>query len=132
MGEQGRYNVVADKSRAFALRMVNLYRFLVEERNESCLSKQLLRSSTSIGANIAEGIYAESGSDFIHKLAVAQKETSESLYWLDLLHASGFLSETEYVSVHTDCVEIMRLLTSIIKSKKAQSSDKERKQNVNN
>lgn len=122
-------NALELKSNAFALRMVRLYKCLREERNEFCLSKQVLRSGTSIGANVAESKYAESGADFIHKLAVAQKETSETLFWLDLLHDGDYLSATEHASLHADCTELMKLLTSIIKARK--TTLKNEKSNVN-
>lgn len=111
-------NALELKSNAFALRVVRLYKYLREERSEFCLSKQVLRSGTSIGANVAESKYAETGADFIHKLAIAQKETAETLFWLNLLHAGDYLTETEHASLHADCTELMKLLTSIIKARK--------------
>ena len=86
-------NILRDKSFAFAVRIAKLYRYLVENKKEFVLSKQLLRSGTSIGANIREAYNAESKKDFIHKLAIAQKECDESLYWLELLSAIECISE---------------------------------------
>lgn len=115
---KGQDNIIEKKSLAFALRIIRLYKYLQKEKKEFCLSQQILRSGTSIGANVAEGKYAESALDFIHKLAVAQKETSETLYWLGLLHEAEYISDIEYDSLSFDCTEIMKLLTTIIKTKK--------------
>ena len=111
-------NIIKSKSFQFAIRIVNLYKYLVESKKEFVLSKQLLRSGTSIGANIREGVNGESTADFIHKFAIAQKECEETIYWLDLLNATNFLSEKEYSSINAEAIEIMKLLTSIIKSAK--------------
>ena len=112
----GKENLIHDKSFAFSIRVVNLYKFLIENKGEYVMSKQLLRSGTSIGANISESIAAESTADFIHKLAVAQKESDESLYWLKLLYKTDYLSEVEYESVFQDCMELKKMLVSIILS----------------
>jgi four helix bundle protein len=82
------------------------------------ITKQLIRSGTSIGANIREGNNAESKADFIHKLSIAQKEYSETIYWLELLKETEYISESEFNSMHTDAVELIKLLTSILKSAK--------------
>ncbi|MDO4983943.1 MAG: four helix bundle protein [Eubacteriales bacterium] len=111
-------NVVKEKSINFAVRIVNLYTFLCKEKNEYVMSKQILRSSTSIGANIAESEYAISKSDFISKLYIALKETSETLYWLEILYKTYYLSETEYSSLYTDCEEIRKILSSSTKTLK--------------
>lgn len=111
-------NVLEEKSFSFAIRIVNLYGYLRSKKREFCLSKQVLRSGTSIGANIAESIYAESSQDFIHKLAIAQKECSESMYWIRLLARTDYLKPREADSLLTDCIELIKLLTSIIKTKK--------------
>ena len=111
-----RVNIVEIKSKAFALRIVKLYRYLRDKR-ESVLSKQVLRSGTSIGANIAEGKYAQSKDDFIAKNGIALKEASETLYWLDLLLESGYLkclSAAE--SLRGDCEELIRILVASIKT----------------
>ena len=111
-------NIVKDKSFAFAIRIVNLYRYLCEQKKEYILSKQLLRSGTSIGANVAESQQAQSRADFLAKLNISLKEASETEYWLRLLHATGYLQDIEFQSVYDDCVEIGKLLTAIIKSLK--------------
>ena len=111
-------NVLESKSFAFSIRIVKLYTYLCDEKKEFCMSKQLLRSGTSIGANIAESTQAESDLDFIHKLAIAQKECSESMYWLRLLEATDYLNSRESGSLLADCTELIKLLTSIIKTKK--------------
>jgi len=116
-------NIIKTKSFQFAIRTVNLYKFLAENKKEFVLSKQLLRSGTSIGANIREGINAESKADFIHKLAIAQKECDETIYWLELLKATDYLFEKEYESINSDAIEIMKLLTSILKTSKKEKSE---------
>lgn len=111
-------NIIKDKSLLFAIRIVNLYKFLINEKKEFVLSKQLLKSGTSIGANCREGDFAETKNDFIHKFAIAQKECNETLYWLELLYKTEYLTNTEFESLNTDAVELMKLLTSIIKKAK--------------
>ena len=113
-----RNNVVVDKSMEFAVRIVNLYKYLQSEREETVMSKQLLRSGTSIGANVREGIYAQSRNDFISKMSIALKETVETEYWLELLSKTSYLKEQEYESIMADCSEIARLLTAIVKNTK--------------
>ena len=103
-----------DKSFLFALRIVKLYRYLTEEKKEYVLSKQLLRSGTSIGANIREAQNAQSSADFIHKLSISQKECDESLYWLELLCQSGYLDQKEFDSINTDATELLKMLRSAI------------------
>jgi four helix bundle protein len=114
MGE----SIVKKKSFEFAVRIVNLYKYLSLEKKEYVLSKQLLRSGTSIGANTREAQNAESKQDFIHKLGIAQKETDETCYWLELLHATEYISNDEYVSVHNDATEILKIIRSIILTSK--------------
>ena len=109
---------VEEKSFQFAIRIVKLYKYLTDSKREYHLSKQLLRSGTSIGANIAEAQQAQSRSDFISKLSISLKEASETDYWLRLLNATEFLSDAEFISVHSDCTELERLLTAIIKTAK--------------
>ena len=111
-------NVIEDKSFRFAIRIVNLYRYMCQEQKEYVLSKQVLRSGTSIGANIAEAQQAQSRADFISKLSIALKETSETKYWLRLLQATGYLSIDESRSVYADCIELEKLLVTILKSTK--------------
>ena len=114
-------NVVKDKSYKFAVRIVGLYKYLANEKKEYVLSRQVLRSGTSIGANIKEAIQAESRADFIHKMAIALKEASETEYWLELLKETDFLNQEHYDSIQADCQELLRLLTSIVKSSKQNS-----------
>ena len=111
-------NLIKDKSFAFALRIVKLYRFLKEEKKEFVLSKQLLRSGTSVGALVRESEQAESKADFIHKLSIALKEANETDYWIELLYQSNYLNEKEYNSIQPDISELLKLLTSIIKTAK--------------
>jgi four helix bundle protein len=114
-------NVVKDKSYKFAVRIVGLYKYLTNEKKEYVLSRQVLRSGSSIGANIKEATQAESRADFIHKMATALKEASETEYWLELLKETDFLNQEYYDSIQADCQELLRLLTSIVKSSKQSS-----------
>jgi four helix bundle protein len=109
-----RDNVLKIKSFAFAVRIVNLYRYLTIEKKEFVLSKQLLKSGTSIGAMVSESEHSESKLDFIHKLAIAQKENNETIYWLELLFTTKYLEEIEYKSLNEDAVELIKIITSII------------------
>ena len=109
-------SILKDKSKLFALRVIRLYKYLCEEKKEYVLSKQLLRSGTSIGANIAEAFYGQSEADFVVKLYISQKETSETIYWLELLHESEYLKDNEFDSVYSDAEELIKLLTSSIKT----------------
>ncbi len=111
-------NVIRDKSKAFAIRIVSLYKTLTIERREYILSKQILRSGTSIGANVAESVYAISRADFLSKLYIALKETSETEYWLDLLAETEYITSEEYTSLREDCRELLLILSSITKSLK--------------
>ena len=111
-------NIVESKSFDFAVRIVNLCKFLANERKEFILSKQLLRSGTSIGANVCEAQKAQSTSDFVAKLYIALKEANETYYWLRLLHKTDYLTETEFQSLQSDINEIISLLMSITKSSK--------------
>ena len=111
-------NPIAQMTKAFALRILKLCNYLGDEKREYVLSKQILRSGTSIGANIREGIYAQSKADFISKLSIALKESSETEYWLELLHESGYLSDTEYESIYDDNSKISATLINIIKKSK--------------
>jgi four helix bundle protein len=106
----------SEKSFQFAVRTVNLYKHLTEVKREYIMSKQLMRSGTSIGANIREAHFAESTNDFVHKLRISRKEANESLYWLELLKATDFISQTEFDSMAKDCTEIISILTKIIKN----------------
>ena len=111
-------NIICEKSFKFAVRIVNLYKILRDERKEFVICKQLFRSGTSVGANVREAINAESNADFIHKLAIAQKECDESCYWLELLHETKFLQESEFNSIHNDASELLKIIRSIILSSK--------------
>ena len=111
-------NVIETKSFDFAVRIVNLYKYLTDTKKEYVLSKQLLRSGTSIGANVAEAEQAQSKPDFVSKMNIALKETSETKYWIKLLHATDYLSEEESSSILADCIELEKILVSIIKSSK--------------
>ena len=111
-------NVIKSKSFIFSVRIVNLYKFLTLEKKEFVISKQLLRSGTSVGAMVRESEHAESKADFIHKLSIALKEANETEYWLDLLKETNYLSETEYLSLQENIKEILKLLVSIVKTSK--------------
>lgn len=111
-------NVIKNKSFAFAIRVVKLYQFLCETKKEFILSKQLLRSGTAVGALVREAEHAESKSDFKHKMSIAQKEINESLYWLELLKETSYLTNEQFQSINANAVEIIKLLTSIVKTTK--------------
>lgn len=111
-------NIIKTKSFSFALRIVKLYQFLSLEKKEFVLSKQLLRSGTAIGALVRESEHAESKPDFIHKLAIAQKEANESDYWIELLFQSDYLNISQFQSLNSDIIEINKILASIIISTK--------------
>lgn len=113
-----RENIVKDRSFEFSVRVVKLYQYLCTQKKEFVLSKQLLRSATSVGAMVREAEHAETKKDFIHKMAIAQKEINETIYWLELLQASDYLSKEQFKSVNTDAVEIIKLITTIIKTTK--------------
>ena len=103
-------SIVEEKSFALAVRIVSLYKVLTEQRGEYVLSKQILRSGTSIGANIAESRGAQSDRDFLTKITIAYKEGRETEYWLELLKATGYLSEEEFQSIYTDCAEVCKII----------------------
>lgn len=106
------------KSFLFAVRIVKLYKHLIAREKEYVLSKQLLRAGTSIGANVAEAEQAQSRADFISKMSIALKEAVETNYWLRLLQSTDYLSEAEFSSIHSDCRELEKILTAIIKTAK--------------
>lgn len=117
-----RKSIMKDKSFAFAIRIVKLYKHLCESKKEFVLSKQLLRSGTAVGALVREAQNAESKADFIHKLGIAQKECDESIYWIELLKETEYLNEIEFVSINQEAVELLKMLRSaIITSKKNNS-----------
>ena len=110
--------VLGPKSEVFALNVIRLYKSLCGERHETVLSKQLLRSGTSIGANVAEAVYAQSKADFVSKYRIALKEASESAYWLRLLYKSGYITFDEYKSLKDQCSELIRMLAAATKEKR--------------
>jgi len=115
-------NPLKEKSFQFALKIIKLYKYLIEEKKEYVISKQLLRSGTSIGANIREAQNAQSKADFIYKLSISQKECDESLYWMELLHQSEYLNEVDFNSIYFEANELLKMLRSaIITSKKNNS-----------
>lgn len=111
-------NVICSKSFSFAVSVVKLCQYLCSEKKEFILSKQLLRSGTSIGANIREAQHAQSKKDFISKMSIALKETNESVYWIELLIATDFLDSKKSENILQDCIELRKILTSIVKTSK--------------
>lgn len=109
-------NTVKFKSKKFAIRIVKLYKFLCNEKNEFVLSKQILRSGTSIGANVAESECAMSEKDFLMKIYISLKECSETIYWLDLLYETDYINKNEYISLKNDCVEMQKMLSATTKT----------------
>ncbi len=115
-------NTIKEKSFEFALRIVKMYKYLTEKKSEYVLSKQVLRSGTSVGANIREAEQAQSPADFIHKLNIALKEANETEYWIELLFQSEYIEEEHYKSIMADCSEINKILISIIKTMKKKNT----------
>jgi four helix bundle protein len=111
-------NIVMNKSYAFALQIIKLYKHLVAEQKEYVLSKQVLRSGTAVGALIKEAEHAQSKADFINKMNIALKEANETEYWLMLLKDSDYLDKKSFISIHTDISELIKLLASIVKTSK--------------
>ena len=111
-------SIVRKKSYLFALRMIKAYKYLTQEQREFVLSKQVLRSGTSIGALVKEAEHAQSRADFVNKMNVALKEANETEYWLMLLKDSEYIEEKSYNSIHQDCSELIKLLASIVKTSK--------------
>jgi four helix bundle protein len=111
-------SIVRQKSYRFALRIIKAYKYLSEEQREFVLSKQVLCSGTSIGALVKEAEHAQSRADFVNKMNVALKEANETEYWLMLLKDSEYIDEKSFASIHQDCVELIKLLASIIKTTK--------------
>ncbi len=111
-------NEVYDQSKRFALRIVKLSRYLANEQREYVMSRQILKSGTSIGANISEALMGQSRSDFLSKMYIALKECNETKYWLELLYQADYLPEAAYESIHTDCCSLLSLLVSIVKTTK--------------
>ena len=114
-------NIVKDKSKKFAVRIVKLYQYLSEDKREFVMSKQLLRSGTSVGANVHEALQGQSKADFTAKMSISLKEINETDYWLELLFETGYLSEEQYTSIAGDCKELVKLLTSIVKTSRLKS-----------
>ena len=112
-------NTVEKKSKRFALRIIKLYQYLCGTKKEYILSKQILKSGTSIGANVREAECAQSRPDFYAKMYVAYKEANETAYWLELLHESGYIEDTAFQSIYSACKELLRILASITKTQKS-------------
>lgn len=121
-----RDNILLDKSLLFAVRIVKLHKYLTKEKKESVISKQILRSGTSIGANANEAVYGVSKAEFIAKLQISLKETAETEYWLRLLILSEYITEQEASSLLDDCLEIKRLLISTLNTSKANTDNHKR------
>ena len=111
-------SILKSKSFALAVRIVRLYKYLSEQKTEYVLSKQVLRSGTSVGAMVCEAEYSESKADFAHKMGIARKELNEILYWLELLLQTEYITQTEYNSLSADAIEIIKILTTSIKTAK--------------
>ena len=111
-------NPILDKSKAFALRIVKLYKYLCDEKHEYILSKQILRSGTSIGANAREATSGQTTPMFYSKMNISLGEADETAYWLELLHESGYISEEQFTSIYADNEELIKLLVSITKNQK--------------
>lgn len=114
-----RENVLQSKSFKFAVRVVRLFQFLQGEKKEFVLSRQILRSGTSVGAMVREAEHSESKADFVHKLAIAQKEINETIYWLELLKATDYIDEADFDSLNADAMEVRKIVTSVIKTTKS-------------
>ncbi len=119
MPPYAKQSILLEKCVDFSVRIVNLYKYLRREKGEDVMSKQILRSGTSVGAQVSEGRYAESKTDFIHKYAIGQKECSETIYWLLVLARTGYISESQFDSLHADAVELQKLITASIKTAKS-------------
>ena len=114
-------NILIDKSISFAARIVKLNQYLIKNKKETIISKQIVRSGTSIGANINEANYGQSKADFISKMHIALKETAETEYWIKLLYKSEYIDEKSSVSLLTDCLEIKRILIASINTAKSKN-----------
>ena len=111
-------NQIALESRNFAIRIVNLYRFLIDVKKEFVMSKQILRCGTSVGANISESVFAQSRQDFVSKLSISLKEASETKYWLELLHETEYINDVQFDSLHDENSKLIGTLVNIINSTK--------------
>jgi four helix bundle protein len=114
-------SIIKNKSFELAIRGVDFYKYLVSEKKEFVMSKQFLRSITSVGANIREAVNAQSKADFIHKLSISQKECDETMYWLELLKETDYISESEFNSIHQQSKEVLKIIRSIIITSKRNS-----------
>ena len=112
-------SITKTKSKTFAVRIVRLYKYLQDEKKEFVISKQILRSGTSIGANVHEAFFGQSQKDFMSKMQVALKEASETEYWIDLLTETNYIAENESKSILNDCQELARLLHATVKTSKS-------------
>ena len=118
-------SILIIKSKEFAIRIIKLYKYLGKEKKEYILSKQILRSGTSIGANIREAAFAQSANDFISKMSISLKEVSETQYWLELLHETNYITDKEADSLKSDCMDLLRILqASIITAKSNKEKSK--------
>jgi four helix bundle protein len=120
-------SIIKEKSFAFAIQIVQLCQEIQENKKEFVLTRQLLRSGTSIGANVREALNGESTPDFIHKLSIAQKEADESCYWLELLKATAYIEEYQFSKIHLSCTELLKIIKSIIITKKKYASSSPKK-----
>jgi four helix bundle protein len=111
-------NLINLKSKKFAIRIINTFKYLQTEKKEFVLSKQMLRSGTAIGALIKESEFAQSRKDFLNKLYIALKEANETQYWIELLFETEYITKTEFDSLSTDCIELLKLLVAITKKLK--------------
>lgn len=111
-------NLIKEKSFSFAIRIVKFSQYLINDKREFVLSKQVLRSGTSVGALVRESENAESKADFIHKLSIAQKEINETIYWLELLYNTDYINQTQFDSIIVDAIELKKIITSILKTSK--------------
>lgn len=111
-------NLVVEKSEVFAINIVRLYQYLCQNKKEFILSKQIVRSGSSIGANITEGTYAQSHADFIAKMSISLKEAAETCFWLELLFKTNYIDENYYNELHEECIELIRILVAITKTAK--------------
>ncbi len=114
-----KFNTIEVKSYDFAIRIVNLHKYLNRQKEIHSLSNQMLRSGTAIGALIQEAVHAQSKADFLNKMNVSLKEANETMYWIRLLYSTHYLKDNEFASIHKDCEEIVKLLASIVKTTKA-------------
>lgn len=116
-------NIIVNKSKSFALRIIKLYQYLLDRKIDYALLSQLVKSGTSIGANVKEAIRGQSKADFYSKMNIALKEASEAEYWLELLHESNYITDKEFNSIYSDCKELIKILMSITKTQNNPKED---------